>query len=154
MPACSSPAPVAEFPDVSGHDGACIGRGGPMIFTKSGCATFKRDYPDVTRQQAERIRDLMNAHIADCLSRAMRHSFRPWPCRILMIASPGRRHLVRADIILDLQPQGFPEHALKPHGSSAASRRLPRQQLGLAPDIVCAAAKRQRQKPEESTLER
>ena len=27
----------------------------------------QRDYPDVTRQQAERIRDLMNAHIVDCL---------------------------------------------------------------------------------------
>ncbi len=27
----------------------------------------QEDYPDVTRYQAERIRDLMNAHVADCL---------------------------------------------------------------------------------------
>lgn len=27
----------------------------------------QRDYPDITRHQAERIRDLMNAHVHDCL---------------------------------------------------------------------------------------
>lgn len=29
--------------------------------------SVQRDYPDVTRRQAEKIRDLMNAHVADCL---------------------------------------------------------------------------------------
>ncbi len=26
-----------------------------------------RDYPDITREKAERVRDLMNAHVRDCL---------------------------------------------------------------------------------------
>jgi hypothetical protein len=36
----------------------------------------RADYPDITCQQAERIRDLMNAHVRDCLVTATRTSSR------------------------------------------------------------------------------
>ena len=29
--------------------------------------SVQRDYPDITREKVERVRDLMNAHVRDCL---------------------------------------------------------------------------------------
>jgi hypothetical protein len=107
----------------------------------------QRDYPDVTRQQAERIRDLMNAHVADCLVTGY-ESLIP----SLALPDPDDRHVLaaaiccEADVILTFNLKDFPEDALKPHGIEAQHPDdFLAQHIGLAPDIVCAAAKRQRQ---------
>jgi hypothetical protein len=106
----------------------------------------QKDYPDVTRQQAERIRDLMNAHVADCLVTGY-ESLIP----SLALPDPDDRHVLaaaiccEADIILTFNLKDFPEGAVRPHGIEAQHPDdFLAQQIDVAPDIVCAAAKRHR----------
>jgi hypothetical protein len=108
---------------------------------------IQRDYPDVTCLQAERIRDLMNAHVADCLVTGYEAIIPS-----LKLPDPDDRHVLaaaiccEANIILTFNLKDFPEDALKPHGIEAQHPDdFLTQQLDLAPDVVCAAAKRQRQ---------
>ncbi len=80
----------------------------------------QRDYPDVTRQQAERIRDLMNAHIGDCLVTGYETLIPS-----LALPDPDDRHVLaaaiccEADIILTFNLKDFPEGA----SSRMASKR-------------------------------
>ena len=107
----------------------------------------QKDYPDVSRQQAEKIRDLMNVHVTDCLVTGY-EALVP----TLVLPDSNDRHVLaaaiscQADIVLTFNLSDFPKEMLQPHGIEA---RHPddflAQQLDLASNIVCAAAKRQRQ---------
>lgn len=106
-----------------------------------------KDYPDITRQQAERIRDLMNAHVLDGVVTGY-ESLIP----SLTLPDADDRHVLAAaihcgaDIIVTFNLKDFPEDALKPYGIEAQHPdHFLSQQFGLAPSVVCAAAKRQRQ---------
>ncbi len=107
----------------------------------------QKDYPDFTRQQAERIRDLMNSHIADCIVIGYETLIPS-----LTLPDPDDRHVLAAaircgaDIIVTSNLKDFPEDALKPYGIEAQHPDdFLSRQLDLAPNVVCAAAKRQRQ---------
>ena len=118
-----------------------------MIFTKSGMRNIQTYYPDVTRQQAERIRDLMNAHVADCLVTEY-ESLIP----SLTLPDPDDRHVLAAairsgaDLIVTFNLKDFPANALKRYAIEAQHPdEFIVQQLKLAADLVCIAAQRQRQ---------
>ncbi len=107
----------------------------------------QKDYPDFTRQQAEKIRDLMNAHVVDCIVTGY-ESLIP----SLILPDLDDRHVLAAaircgaSIIVTSNLKDFPEDALKPYGIEAQHPDdFLTHQLVLAPNIVCAAAKRQRQ---------
>jgi len=109
--------------------------------------SVQKGYPDFTRQQAERIRDLMNAHVLDCIVTGYETLIPS-----LTLPDPDDRHVLaaaihcEAQIIVTFNLKDFPVDALKPYHIQA---RHPddflRHQLALAPNIVCAAARRQRQ---------
>ena len=107
----------------------------------------QKDYADFTRQQAEKIRDLMNAHVVDSLVTGY-ETLIP----LLTLPDPDDRHVLAAaircgaDVIVTRNLKDFPEQALDPYGIEAQHPDdFLTQQLGLAPSVVCAAAKRQRQ---------
>ena len=105
-----------------------------------------KDHPDIPREQVERIRDLMNVHVRDCLV----SGYEPL-IGSLTLPDQDDRHVLAAailcgaDTIVTFNLKDFPEDALKPYGIEA---RHPDEfltyQLNLAPNVVCAAAKRQR----------
>jgi PIN domain len=80
----------------------------------------QKDYPDFTRLQAERIRDLMNAHGVDSIATGY-ETLIPSLTR----PDPDDRHVLAAaircgaDIVLTLNLKDFPEDALKPYGIEA-----------------------------------
>ena len=107
----------------------------------------QKDYPDVSRRQAEKIRDLMNAHIGDCLVTGYAALIPS-----LALSDPNDRHVLaagiccEANVILTFNLKDFPDVALNPHGIVAQHPDdFLSRQLDLAPDVVCSAAKRQRQ---------
>ncbi len=108
--------------------------------------SVQMDYPDFTRQQAERIRDLMNAHVADCIVTG----YEPL-IPSLTLPDADDRHVLAAaiqsgaDIIVTFNLKDFPDDTLMPHDVEAQhpDEFLVRQ-LDVAPTVVCAAAKRQR----------
>ena len=83
----------------------------------------QRDYADVTRRQAERIRDLMNAHIADCIVTGYEELIPS-----LALPDPDDRHVLaaaiscEADIILTFNLKDFPEDILSRHGIEGGIR--------------------------------
>jgi predicted nucleic acid-binding protein len=105
------------------------------------------DRPDLTRDKLERTRELMNAHVRDALVTGY-ESLVP----SLTLPDPDDRHVLAAairsgaDVIVTFNLKHFPEEALTPFGIEA---QHPDDflcfQLDLAPHIVCAAAKRQRE---------
>ena len=105
-----------------------------------------RDYPDVTREKAERVRDLMNAHVEHCLVSNYEHLI-----PTLTLPDPDDRHVLAAAIhtgagvIVTANLADFPADVLDPYGVVA---RHPDDFLTdwieLEPATVCAAAKRQR----------
>jgi hypothetical protein len=107
----------------------------------------QKDYPDVTHQQAEKIRDLMNAHVADCVVAGYEQLIPS-----LTLPDPDDRHVLAAaihcgaDIILTSNLKDFPEYILEQYGIEAQDPDdFLTRQLEHAPNVVCAAAKRQRQ---------
>lgn len=102
--------------------------------------------PDLKPEQLQRTRQLMNAHVRDCLVA----DYEPL-IEAVMLPDPADRHVLAAaihasaDIIVTFNLKDFPEKDLKRYGIEA---RHPddflRLQLDLAPNVVCAAAKRHR----------
>ncbi len=116
------------------------------------------DRPDLTREQLERTRTLMNAHVRDSLVEGY-ESLIPG----LTLPDPDDRHVLAAAIragaslIVTFNLGDFPDAALAPYGVEA---RHPddfvSQLLDDAPGLVCTAAKRQREslkKPPKSVEE-
>jgi hypothetical protein len=105
------------------------------------------DRPDLTREQLERTRALMNIHVRDCLVTNYEDLIPS-----LTLPDPDDRHVLaaairgRADVIVTFNLADFPPDALAHYGIEAQHPddfilRL----LDLAPGPVCAAVKRQRE---------
>jgi hypothetical protein len=105
------------------------------------------DYPDITREQAERVRDLMNAHVDDCLVRDYQDLI-----PTLTLPDPDDRHVLAAairagaDVIVTSNLADFPAETLKPYGIEAQHPDVfLNHLLDVAPESVCGAAKKQRE---------
>lgn len=105
------------------------------------------DYPDISRVKTERIRDLMNAHVRDCLVTGYEHLI-----AALALPDPDDRHVLAAaihagaEVIVTANLADFPAEILKPYGIEAQHPdHFVRQLLERAPAIVCDAAKKQRE---------
>jgi predicted nucleic acid-binding protein len=105
-----------------------------------------KNRPDLKPEQLQRTRELMNAHVRDCLVTG----YEPL-IDAITLPDPDDRHVLAAairagaDLIVTFNLKDFPEEALKPYGIEA---QHPDDflifQLDLAPNLVCAAAKRHR----------
>lgn len=105
-----------------------------------------RDHPDILRMQVERIRDLMDAHVRDALVFGYEALIEG-----LRLPDPDDRHVLAAaihcgaDAILTFNLKDFPSEVLQPLGiESVHPDDFLAGQLDLAPDVVCAAARRHR----------
>lgn len=105
-----------------------------------------RDYPGLTRQDGERIRDLMNAHVLDCLVSGYETLIPS-----LELPDPNDRHVLAAaihcgaDVILTFNIKDFPGTILQSHGIEAQHPdEFIVQLLDQAPSDVCGAARSQR----------
>ena len=105
-----------------------------------------KDRPDLKPEQLERTRQLMNAHVRDCLVTGYETLI-----EAVTLPDPDDRHVLAAairadaDLIVTFNLKDFPESALKPYGIEAQHPDdFLTFQLDLAPNIVCTAAKRHR----------
>ena len=115
-------------------------------------------YPDRTRAEVEKVRDLMNRHVHDCLVTNYEHLI-----PTLQLPDPNDRHVLaaairaRADVIVTSNLSDFPRETLAKFGIEAQHPdQFLTHLLDLAPNVVCAAAKRQRQslkKPPKTVAE-
>src|SRR4051812_17166620 len=108
---------------------------------------LRKDRPDLTAAQLQRTRELMNAYVRDCLVTGY-DALIP----SLTLPDPDDRHILAAaircgaDVIVTFNLKHFPEDALEPFGIEALHPDdFLTYQLDLAPNVVCAAAKRQRE---------
>jgi hypothetical protein len=107
----------------------------------------RKDHPDISQAQVERIRDLMNAHVRDCLVTGYEDLI-----EALTLPDPDDRHVLAAairagaSVIRTTNLADFPEETLAKYGIEAQHPdEFIMYLLELAPDRVCAAAKRQRE---------
>jgi PIN domain len=109
--------------------------------------SVQKDYPDISREKVERVRDLMNAHVRDCLVTG-------YEALIPSLTLPDEddRHVLAAaicaesDVIVTFNLGDFPTDFLDPFGISAQHPdEFICHLLDLAPATVCAAARRQRE---------
>lgn len=105
------------------------------------------DYPDVTQVQLDRIRDLMNAHVRDCLVTGYEDLI-----GALSLPDPDDRHVLAAairagaDVIVTTNLADFPTETLAKYGIEAQHPDdFIMHLLELAPNQVCSAAKKQRE---------
>ncbi|MBI1902310.1 MAG: PIN domain-containing protein [Planctomycetia bacterium] len=105
-----------------------------------------KERPDLTRKQLERTRDLMDAHVRDCLVTGYEDLI-----PALSLPDPDDRHVLAAairagaDVIVTFNLTDFPSEALAKYGIEALHPDVfVRQLLDVAPKLVCLAAKRQR----------
>ena len=103
--------------------------------------------PDLKRQQLERTRRLMNAHVLDCLVIGYKGLIER-----LHLPDPDDRHVLAAaiqsgaDVIVTYNLDDFPSKVLKRHGIEAQHPDVfIKHLLDLDSAAVCAAARRQRQ---------
>jgi PIN domain-containing protein len=106
----------------------------------------QRDYPDISREKAEKVRDVMNAHVRACLVTNYEELI-----PALTLPDPDDRHVLAAaihagaDVIVTINLGDFPAATLKAYGIEA---QHPDDSiihlLDLAPGTVCGAVKRQR----------
>jgi hypothetical protein len=109
--------------------------------------SVQKDYPDITRPEAERIRDLMNAHVRDCLVTGYEDLI-----SALTLPDPDDRHVLaaairaRANVIVTANLTDFPSKILTGYGIEAQHPdEFIQHLLELAPALVCGAAKKQRE---------
>lgn len=102
--------------------------------------------PDLKRQQLERTRQFMNVHAGNCLVTDYQ-SLIP----TLSLPDPDDRHVLAAaihsgaDVIVTYNLKDFPPDVLSSHGICAQHPdEFINDLLSVAPDVVCAAAQRQR----------
>ena len=103
--------------------------------------------PELSREQLERTRQLMDAHVRDCLV-ADYEDLIP----VLTLPDPDDRHVLAAairssaDVIVTFNLDDFPAEALKKWGiESQHPDDFINHLLDLAPHLVCTAAKRHRE---------
>lgn len=103
--------------------------------------------PDLTRDRLQRTRDLMNAHVRDCLVTGYEDLIPG-----LRLPDPDDRHVLAAairadaDVNVTYNLDDFPRDSLDTWGIEAQHPDpFIRLLLDLAPPTVCAAAKRQRE---------
>jgi predicted nucleic acid-binding protein len=103
--------------------------------------------PDLKRDQLERTRQLMNAHVLDCLVTGFENLIDG-----LMLPDPNDRHVLAAairagaDVIVTYNLDDFPERVLGPLGIEAQHPDVfVTHLLDLDAPAVCAAVRRQRQ---------
>ncbi len=117
-----------------------------------------RERPDLTREQLQRTRELMNAHVRDCLVTGYEALI-----AAVELPDPEDRHVLAAaiksgaDMIVTYNLKHFPNDLLAPYGIEAAHPDdFINYQLDLAVNRVCAAAKRHREslkRPPQSVAE-
>lgn len=105
------------------------------------------NHPDISQEKVERIRELMNAHVRDCLVTGYE-----WLIPELHLPDPDDRHVLAAAIhagagvIVTANLADFPSDALRPHGIEAQHPdNFILGLLGVDPHGVCEAARRQRE---------
>jgi hypothetical protein len=107
----------------------------------------RKDYPEITQNQVERIRDLMNAHVRDCLVTDYENLI-----EALALPDPDDRHVLAAairagaSVIVTANLADFPNETLTKYRIEA---RHPdgfiMHLLDSAPHPVCSAARKQRE---------
>jgi predicted nucleic acid-binding protein len=107
----------------------------------------RKDNPDITQAQVERTRELMNAHVRDCLVTAYEDLV-----EALTLPDPDDRHVLAAAIrsgagvIVTTNLADFPKETLARYGIEAQHPdEFIMHLLRLAPDVVCSAARKQRE---------
>ncbi|MBA2226003.1 MAG: PIN domain-containing protein [Thermogemmata sp.] len=107
----------------------------------------RKDYPDIAQAQVERIRDLMNAHVRDCLVTDYEDLI-----GALTLPDPDDRHVLAAairagaSVIVTANLADFPKETLAKYGIEAQHPdEFILYLLDLAPHLVCSAAKKQRE---------
>ena len=80
----------------------------------------RKDYPDISREKVERTRDLMNAHVRDCLITGYEDLI-----ETLTLPDPDDRHVLAtairsgANVIVTSNLSDFPEECLAAYGIEA-----------------------------------
>ena len=105
-----------------------------------------KDRPDLTREQLERTRQLMNSHVRDSLVSGYEDLIDG-----LQLPDPDDRHVLaaairtRASVIVTFNLADFPNEYLAGHGIEAQHPdEFITHLLDLNPAAVCSAAKKQR----------
>jgi predicted nucleic acid-binding protein len=103
--------------------------------------SVQRTLPDFNREQAERVRDLMNAHVPGCLVTGYQHRISG-----IVLPDPDDRHVLaaaihaQASMLVTFNLRDFPESAVRPHGIVAIHPDVFVSHWLLAdPDSVCRA---------------
>jgi predicted nucleic acid-binding protein len=106
-----------------------------------------KDRPDLIPEQLERTRTLMNSHVRDCLVTNYEDLI-----PALTLPDPNDRHVLAAairsgsDVIVTYNLKDFPADVLGKYGIEAQHPdEFIMHLVDLAPNVVCAAVKRQRQ---------
>jgi predicted nucleic acid-binding protein len=101
---------------------------------------------DLSKENLERTRDLMDSHVRDCLVTGFEDIIES-----IQLPDPGDRHVVAAairsgaDVIVTFNLKHFPESAISKYGIEAQHPdEFLNYQLDLASNLVCVAAKRHR----------
>jgi hypothetical protein len=104
------------------------------------------NYPDITREKAECVRDLMNAHVRACLVTGYEDLI-----PALSLPDPDDQHVLAAairagaDVIVTANLADFPAATLKQYGMEAQHPdEFINHLLSVAPTTVCGAARKQR----------
>lgn len=106
-----------------------------------------RDRPDLTPQQLERTRALMNAHVRDCLVQDYEHLIPTLnlpdvdDCHVLAAAIRSGADVIVIYNLTDFPAESLAKYDLEVQHPDQFVLRL----LELAPNAVCAALRRQRQ---------